>query len=296
MTSVLVFRKPLVVPVGTENSRYKHTPSSPLIQKGTFKGRRHKPVGEPKRESEGPRSSMRNDNDNDTKTRQGPLESARMEADSTGKYGSQTGGETDSRGPTRDRRAMAYTLPSNSIDTTIMCDLFKHYPDLQSWMKVFLAAMSFQIRTDRVIGETKMTGGTLQGSPLSQSLFTIYMSAMVRRVEELDEERQHRKLNAHNLRRRDRPLRSFQSLQFIDDCNSVVNGDVKDMDLALECSQGIQAGMGPYERREERRAPGGEFKQEKHLRFRETKAHAAFQLIRRLARLLRREKKKIVMS
>ena len=67
-----------------------------------------------------------------------------------------------------------------------------------------------------------MTGGTLQGSPLSPSLFTIYMSAMVRRGEELDRQR--------------------------------------------------------------------------HQKFREGKANAAFQLVRRLTRLPPRKKKKVVVS
>ena len=82
-----------------------------------------------------------------------------------------------------------------------------------------------------------MTGGTLQGSPLSPSLPTIYMLAMVKRGEELDAELQRVKNEKHNLRQNGRPppTRSFESLQFIDidDGNSIVCGNVKDMNRTL---------------------------------------------------------------
>ena len=67
----------------------------------------------------------------------------------------------------------------NSIDTKIMCDLISH-EDLRRWIKNFLAPRTFQIRTNRIISEAKMTGGTPQGSPLSPSFFTIYLPGMVR--------------------------------------------------------------------------------------------------------------------
>ena len=40
----------------------------------------------------------------------------------------------------------------------------------------------------------------------------------------------------HNLRgnARQTPAKSFDSLQFIDDCNSIVHGNIKDMDRALQ--------------------------------------------------------------
>ena len=74
----------------------------------------------------------------------------------------------------------------NSINTTIMCDLLKESPDLQRWVHEFLAPRSFRIKTDRVIGRARMVGGTSHGSPLSPSIFRIYMSAMVKGAEERD--------------------------------------------------------------------------------------------------------------
>ena len=64
----------------------------------------------------------------------------------------------------------------NSIDTRVMCDLIEDR-DLKRWVKAFLAPRSFQIKTNRIIGEARMTGGTPQGSLLSPSPFTIYMSS-----------------------------------------------------------------------------------------------------------------------
>ena len=113
---------------------------------------------------------------------------------------------------------------SNSIDTKIMCDLIKD-EHLKSWLKDFLALRSFQIKTKQ---------GS-QGSPLSPSVFTIYMSAMVKRGEELDEDLQRERNSRYNLQYNGKPplTRSFESLQFIDDCNYFVHGNVKDMYTGL---------------------------------------------------------------
>lgn len=104
-------------------------------------------------------------------------------------------------------------------------------------VKAFLAPRSFQIKANGMIGEATMTVGTPQGSSLSPSIFTIYMSEMVRGAQELDREHQASKMrNTRNVRSRSSAKHlesSFQSLQFIDDSNSVVHGDVKDMDRAL---------------------------------------------------------------
>ena len=121
----------------------------------------------------------------------------------------------------------------NSIDTTItVCSLIKAR-DLGFWVKDFLALRSFQIKTNRIIGESTMMEGTPQGSPLSPILFTMYLSAMVKRV---DEKLQRKRNERHNLRNIGRPplTRAFESLQFIDYYNSIVRGNVKDMEKTLE--------------------------------------------------------------
>ena len=67
----------------------------------------------------------------------------------------------------------------NSIDTEIMCNLIEE-KHTKAWVKDFLKPRTFQIKTNKIIGEATMTRGTPQGSPLSPSLFTVYMSAMIR--------------------------------------------------------------------------------------------------------------------
>ena len=54
--------------------------------------------------------------------------------------------------------------------------------DLALWVRGFLRPRPLSRKVDhRVTGNATMTGGTPEGSPLSPSLYTIYMSAMVDR-------------------------------------------------------------------------------------------------------------------
>ena len=173
-----------------------------------------------------------------------------------------------------------------------MCGL-RANEDLKRWIRDFLAPRSFQIKTNRVIGVAKMTGGPPQGSPLSPNIFRIYMSAMVRRAEELDEPYQAAKHSNRMNTRATGLKRSFESLQFIDDCNSIVHGSVKDMDRALgkaaeefklkwdhskDWNNGVHLGVN--------------LNAKKHQKYRENKGNTAFQLVRRLSRLPPGEKKK----
>ena len=128
-----------------------------------------------------------------------------------------------------------------------------------------------------------MTGGTPQGTPLSPSLFMIYMSAMVKRREEIDEKLQRESNERHNLRSNGRPplTRSLKSLQFINDCNSIVHGNVKDMDKAL--GQAAEE----FKLKWDRRKPWKNkihlrvnLDRKRHQKFTEGKANAGFQLVR----------------
>ena len=123
----------------------------------------------------------------------------------------------------------------NSIDPRIMEELLNDHEDLREWVANFLAPREFDITVDdRVIGSTKMTGGTPQGPPLSPSLFTIYMSAIIRRAQQLDRERDQNRISHQALRSGPKVAGgSCRLLQFIDDCNPIVTGDPRDMDSAL---------------------------------------------------------------
>ena len=86
-----------------------------------------------------------------------------------------------------------------------------------------------------MIGSGTMVGGTPQGSPLSPALFTVYMSAMVWKAEELlreaEEGRRH-KIDTRGKQQGEEKM--FIPLSYIDDVNSVRVGKPGPMDVALE--------------------------------------------------------------
>ena len=85
--------------------------------------------------------------------------------------------------------------------------------------------------------------------------------------------------------------RSFESLQFIDDCNSVVHGNVKDMDKAL--GQAAEEFKLKWDRSKDWKNQthlGVNLDRKRHQKFREGKVNAAFQLVRRLTRLPPRQR------
>ena len=74
----------------------------------------------------------------------------------------------------------------NSVRREYAREILGGHKGLQEWIYDWLAPRRFNIEVDnQVIGSTKMTGGTPQGSPLSPALFTIYMSKVVWKAEEL---------------------------------------------------------------------------------------------------------------
>lgn len=112
------------------------------------------------------------------------------------------------------------------------------------------------------------------------------MTAMVRRADKLDAAHQSAKRRTRN-----HTPTSFTSLQFIDDCNAIVRGNVQDMDKALG-----QAGA-EFKLKWDRTGDWGNGvhlgDRNRHQKFREEMSNVAFQVIRRLSRL---PKKKMVVS
>lgn len=132
------------------------------------------------------------------------------------------------------------------------------------------------------------------------------MSTLVWRAEELEEERQEQEArpSRYNLRRNggsthdvggpQKAAPSCIPLQFIDDCNPVVRGSPKHMDAVLERAA-RELGV-VWDHAKDAVHLGVNINENKYSKFREAKANAAFQLVRRLSRLPPREKKKTVLS
>ena len=129
---------------------------------------------------------------------------------------------------------------------------------------------------------------------MSPSLFTINMTAMVRRAGELAKERTNRKRELREKHRRDP---TFVSLQFIDDCNSLIKKNPKRIDDIFE--QAAEESKWKWDHEKDSKNGihfGVNLQERRHTKFREGKAKAASQQVRRLTRLPPREKKKIVVS
>ena len=124
----------------------------------------------------------------------------------------------------------------NALDRKVMKEVLVKHKDLQECIDHFLRPREFEVKVDgKRIGKGTMTGGTPQGSPLSPALFTVYMSAMVRRVErelrKTEEERRHKMVTRGKEARREG---TFIPLSYIDDVNSIRVGGSRQMDEALE--------------------------------------------------------------
>jgi len=181
----------------------------------------------------------------------------------------------------------------NSVRRDYARELLGGHKELQEWIYDWLAPRQFNIEVgNHVIGSTKMTGGTPQGSPLSPALFTIYMSKVVWEAEEILRQRK----DGRELRRGRRE--SYWPLSFIDDVNGVRIGGEREMDEAL-AKAGEEAGI-KWDREKDWRGSKGRHlgvvmqDQRRHQKYRCQKTKAAWDIIRRLSRLPAIGKRKIL--
>lgn len=154
----------------------------------------------------------------------------------------------------------------NSLNRNKMREVLAGYGDLRDWVDYFLRPRSFEPKVaGKGIGEGTMVGETLQGSPLSPTLFTIYMVVMVWEAEKemaATEEVKHQMNTRNGGHSRD----IFIPLQYINDVNSVRVG--KEGPMGREggtdgrslgkSSRKIQPQVGQGKRLEERDTLGSE--------------------------------------
>jgi len=118
----------------------------------------------------------------------------------------------------------------NSLDRDVMREVLRGHGDLRNWVDYVLRPRTFEVKIDgRVIGKGTMVGGTPQGSPLSPTLFTAYMSAMVweaerllKHREELESETRRPNVETRNRGTHHAPEKGrdrFIPLSYIDDVN-----------------------------------------------------------------------------
>ena len=186
----------------------------------------------------------------------------------------------------------------NSLDREKMREVLAGHEDISEYVDHFLRPRNFEVRVDRKrIGEGTMVGGTPQGSPLSPALFTVYMSAMVRRAEEKLKRTEEEARHKMNTRKGNRGSRVFAPLSYIDDVNSVRVGPPGPMDEALE-SAAAEFNL-QWDRTKDWKNGvylGVDMREKKHWKFRTRRAEAAFNTIRRLTRLPPEEKRKVVIQ
>ena len=111
----------------------------------------------------------------------------------------------------------------DGVDKDICIKIFKEHEQLQMWIAEFLNPRTIDIYIDgRKVYNTTMTGGTSQGSPRSPALFTVYMTALIRKAKQ-SRKTQYQEVRTSLRTRATKSQDEVIPLSYIDNVNTIIS-------------------------------------------------------------------------